>query len=122
MPRTIREERLAVGGKRRRASSKGEVNPLREGLRLERVPDPHILVLFGSTGDLSHRKVLPALAQLWRTNLLPADWKLIAVGRRPYDDETFRKDIGVSLKEHCRVPLEPEMERQFLERITYHRG
>jgi glucose-6-phosphate 1-dehydrogenase len=121
-PRTIREERIAQGGKRKRSTAKSDVNPLREGLRLERVPDPHILVLFGSTGDLSHRKVLPALAQLWRTNLLPADWKLIAVGRRPYDDETFRKDIGVSLEANCRVPLEPEMQRQFLDRISYHRG
>jgi glucose-6-phosphate 1-dehydrogenase len=121
-PRTIREERLALGGKRRRAPAKADVNPLREGLRLERVPDPHVLVLFGSTGDLSHRKVFPALAQLWRTNLLPADWSLIAVGRRPYDDETFRADVAVSLKDHCRVPLDPAMERQFLERISYHRG
>ena len=121
-PRTIREERLAHGGKRRRSIAKSEANPLREGLRLERVPDPHILVLFGATGDLSHRKVLPALAQLWRTNLLPADWKLICVGRRPYDDESFREDVGASLKANSRVPLEPDMERQFLERISYHRG
>jgi glucose-6-phosphate 1-dehydrogenase len=121
-PRTIREERLAARGKRHRAPSKAGVNPLREGLRLERVPDPHILVLFGSTGDLSHRKVFPALAQLWRTNLLPAEWALIAVGRRPYDDESFRADVSASLKQHCRVSLDPEMERTFLERITYHRG
>ncbi len=122
VPRTIREERLALGGKRKRASSKTEVNPLREGLRLERVPDPHIMVLFGSTGDLSHRKVFPALAQLWRTNLLPTDWSLIAVGRRPFDDETFRTDVAASLKEHSRVALEPDIERQFLSRISYHRG
>ena len=121
-PRTIREERIALGGKRRRASSKAEVNPLREGLRLERVPDPHITVLFGSTGDLSHRKVFPALAQLWRTNLLPADWGLIAVGRRPFDDQSFRVEVSKSLKDHSRVALEPDMERQFLDRITYHLG
>jgi glucose-6-phosphate 1-dehydrogenase len=121
-PRTIREERLAAGGKRRRAAAKAGVNPLREGLRLERVPDPHVMVLFGSTGDLSHRKVFPALAQLWRTNLLPADWALIAVGRRPFDDRSFRAEVGTSLKEHCRVALEPDMARQFLGRISYHRG
>jgi glucose-6-phosphate 1-dehydrogenase len=121
-PRTIRQERLALGGKRRRTSAKSDVNPLREGLRLERVPDPHVMVLFGSTGDLSHRKVFPALAQLWRTNLLPADWALIAVGRRPFDDETFRAEVAASLKEHCRVALDPDMERTFLSRISYHRG
>src|SRR6478672_11688270 len=121
-PRTIREERLALGGKRKRSTTKTDVNPLREGLRLERVPDPHILVLFGSTGDLSHRKVFPALAQLWRTNLLPADWSLIAIGRRPYDDGTFRMDIAESLHRNCRVQLDEEAEHQFLERVFYHRG
>jgi glucose-6-phosphate 1-dehydrogenase len=120
-PRTIRELRLSRDGRRRRAAPP-EGNPLREGLRLERVPDPHVMVIFGATGDLSHRKVFPALAQLWRTNLLPQDWMLVAVGRRPYDDPAFRKDIAASLAQWSRVPLEPEAERQFLERIVYHRG
>ncbi|HUG29299.1 MAG TPA: glucose-6-phosphate dehydrogenase [Candidatus Limnocylindria bacterium] len=121
-PRTIRQERLARGGKKRRGPREPTVNPLREGLRLERVPDPHVTVLFGATGDLSHRKVFPALAQLWRTNLLPADWALVAIGRRPYDDETFRVEIGASLEKHSRVKLEPDVTAQFLERIVYHRG
>src|SRR5690349_23539944 len=120
--RTIREERLARDGKRKRPSHREEANPLREGLRLERVPDPHVAVLFGATGDLSHRKVFPALAQLWRTNLLPADWALVAIGRRPYDDGTFRMDIAESLHRNCRVQLDEEAEHQFLERVFYHRG
>ena len=120
--RSIREERLAHDGKRRRAPRTIDVNPLRTGLRLERVPDPHVMVLFGATGDLSHRKVFPALAQLWRTNLLPQDWQLVAIGRRPYDDEQFRDGVRDSLKAYSRVPLDPAVERQFLERITYHRG
>ncbi len=118
----IREERLARNGKRRRAPSHHGLNPLREGLRLERVPDPHVMVLFGATGDLSHRKVFPALAQLWRTNLLPTDWALLAVGRRPYDDESFREDVAGSLHVNCRIQLEPEMERDFLSRISYMKG
>src|SRR5438046_6640143 len=121
-PRTIRGERLARDGKRRRPTHHAEVNPLREGLRLERVPDPHVFVLFGATGDLSHRKVFPALAQLWRTNLLPPDWMLVAVGRRPYGDASFRQEIERSLGEWSRVPLEPEAMHQFLDRIVYHRG
>ncbi|HEV2005294.1 MAG TPA: glucose-6-phosphate dehydrogenase [Candidatus Limnocylindrales bacterium] len=118
---TMRELRLSRDGRRRR-TPQAEGNPLREGLRLERVPDPHVMVIFGATGDLSHRKVFPALAQLWRTNLLPQDWMLVAVGRRPYDDAVFRKEIAASLAQWSRVPLEPEAERQFLERIVYHRG
>jgi len=118
----IRAERLARNGKRRRTPSHHDVNPLREGLRLERVPDPHVMVLFGATGDLSHRKVFPALAQLWRTNLLPADWALLAVGRRPFDDESFREDVAGSLHVHCRIQLDPEIERDFLSRISYIKG
>jgi glucose-6-phosphate 1-dehydrogenase len=121
--RSIRDERLArAGHRRRRAAAGSEANPLRKGLRLERVPDPHVVVLFGATGDLSHRKVFPALAQLWRTNLLPQDWMLLAIGRRPYDDATFRDEVRISLRDFCRVPLDEAMERQFLERICYHRG
>ena len=71
-------------------------------LRLERVPDPAALVLFGGTGDLAHRKVVPALYHLWRTNLLPHEFVLLAIGRRPYDDESFRKDIRASLDEFSR--------------------
>jgi len=117
----MRELRLGHADKRR-AAPRADGNPLREGLRLERVPDPHVMVLFGATGDLSHRKVIPALAQLWRSNLLPQDWMLVAVGRRPYDDATFRAEIAASLAERSRTPLEPETARLFLERIVYHQG
>ncbi|HYL40147.1 MAG TPA: glucose-6-phosphate dehydrogenase, partial [Candidatus Binatus sp.] len=121
--RSIREERLArEGHRRRRTVAATDGNPLRKGLRLEKVPDPHVMVLFGATGDLSHRKVFPALAQLWRTNLLPQDWQLVAVGRRPYDDAAFREELKASLHDFSRVPLEPAVERQFLERVAYHRG
>jgi glucose-6-phosphate 1-dehydrogenase len=120
-PRTMRELRLERTGKRRHAP-RHDANPLREGLRLERVPDPHVMVLFGATGDLSHRKVFPALAQLWRTNLLPQDWMLVAVGRRPYDDETFRAEVAKALTDFSRVQLDAEVARQFLGRIVYHQG
>ena len=95
---------------------------LREGLRLERVPDPCVLVLFGATGDLAHRKVLPALYHLWRTNLLPHEFVVLAIGRRPYDDETFRDEVQASLEKYSRVlPLDEAAWRSFAERIVYQR-
>jgi len=120
-PRTMRGMRLARAGRRRTTSPKLD-NPLREGLRLERMPDPACLVLFGGTGDLAHRKVVPALYQLWRTNLLPHEFMLVAVGRRPYDDASFRADIRSSLATYSRVPVEEGPEHQFLARIVYHQG
>ena len=120
-PRTMKDLRLAHHLKRK-PSSKAEVNPLREGLRLERVPDPSTLVLFGATGDLAHRKVIPALYHLWRTNLLPHEFVVLAIGRRDYDDETLRADFRASLEKYSRVlPLDEAAWRSFCARIRYQR-
>jgi glucose-6-phosphate 1-dehydrogenase len=120
-PRTMKDMRAARQG-RRKAAPRQEDNPLREGLRLERVPDPATLVLFGATGDLAHRKVIPALYQLWRTNLLPHDFVILAIGRRDYDDETLRADFRTSLDKFSRVlPIDEAAWRSFSERIRYQR-
>jgi glucose-6-phosphate 1-dehydrogenase len=117
----MRELRLWRQGHRRSPSRTLE-NPLREGLRLERVPDPAVAVLFGATGDLSHRKVVPALYQLWRTNLLPHEFMLLAIGRREYDDATFRAEIRGALEKYSRVlPLDEAAWKAFSERIWYQR-
>ncbi len=121
-PRTMREMRLSRY-RRRHGSTKASRNPLREGLRLERVPDPCTLVLFGATGDLAHRKVVPALYQLWRTHLLPHEFVLLAVGRRPYTDDAFRDELRAALATYSRVqPVDEAAWRQFSERIVYQRG
>jgi glucose-6-phosphate 1-dehydrogenase len=102
--------------------SKPVENVLREGLRLERVPDPSILVLFGATGDLAHRKVIPALYHLWRTNLLPHEFILLAIGRRDYDDEAFVAEIRTALEQHSRVlPLDEAAWKSFSAQIRYFR-
>src|SRR3954468_24304748 len=120
-PRTMRDLRLAHQGKRK-PPPKNDDNPLREVLRLERVPDPSCLVLFGATGDLAHRKVIPALYQLWRTNLLPHEFMLLALGRREYDDESFRAEIRGSLEKYSRVlPLDEAAWKAFSERVAYQR-
>jgi glucose-6-phosphate 1-dehydrogenase len=117
----MRELRLSRGA--RRKAHKPEDNPLREGLRLERVPDPCTLVLFGATGDLAHRKVVPALYQLWRTNLLPHEFVLLAIGRREYaGEEALRDELRASLEKYSRVlPLDDAAWRSFAARIRYQR-
>ena len=118
-PKTMRDVRLARAS-RRKALPRQLENVLREGLRLERVPDPSVLVLFGATGDLAHRKVAPALYQLWRTNLLPHEFVVLAIGRRPYDNETFRAEIRGALEKYSRVlPLDDPAWRSFAERVQY---
>ena len=64
-PRTMRELRETRESRGKRSSrGRPAENVLREGLRLERVPDPSILTLFGATGDLANRKVIPAIYHL----------------------------------------------------------
>jgi glucose-6-phosphate 1-dehydrogenase len=118
-PRTMRELRLSRQIHRRRRE-KQKTNPLREGLRLERVPDPNVMVLFGATGDLAHRKVVPALYQLWRTNLLPHEFVLLCIGRRPYEVDALRDEFRASLEKYSRVlPLDDAAWRSFASRIEY---
>jgi len=120
-PLTMRDMRLAHAG-RRPTKPRQQENVLREGLRLARIPDPSIVVLFGATGDLAHRKVIPALYQLWRTDLLPHEFQVVAIGRREYDDASFRAEIHASLEKYSRVlPLEESVWRSFEDRITYQR-
>jgi len=118
-PRTMKDLRLSRIGKRASRAKSAE-NVLREGLRLERVPDPAVVVLFGATGDLAHRKVLPAMYQLWRTNLLPHEFVVLAIGRRDYDDESFRAEIHASLEQFSRVlPLDEAAWKSFSHRVRY---
>jgi hypothetical protein len=117
----MRELRLSRGGRRPSKTPPVE-NVLRQGLRLERVPDPSVVVLFGATGDLAHRKVFPALYQLWRTDLLPHEFQVLGIGRRPLDDEGFRKGIRKALEAYSRVlPLDEAAWHSFAERIAYQR-
>ena len=120
-PKTMRELRESRQGKRA-SRAKAAENVLRQGLRLEKVPDPSILVLFGATGDLAHRKVIPAMYHLWRTNLLPHEFLVLAVGRRPYDDDAFVAEVRKSLEQFSRVlPIDEAAWREFSERIHYQR-
>jgi glucose-6-phosphate 1-dehydrogenase len=83
------------------------------------VPDPCAFVLFGATGDLAHRKVVPALYQLWRTNLLPAEFSLVAVARRPYTTN-LRAEIRASVEKYSRVqPIDEDAWAELAKRITY---
>ena len=64
----------------------------------ERIPDPGILVIFGASGDLTKRKLLPALFHLRQANLLPKQFAIVGVARRPLGDE-FAKDMRAGILE-----------------------
>src|SRR4026208_1606914 len=75
------------------------VNPLRSGTRLERTADPCIIVIFGATGDLTRRKLLPALYRLARQRLLPAEFAIVGTSRNEMSDDEFRRKMREALDE-----------------------
>jgi glucose-6-phosphate 1-dehydrogenase len=98
------------------------LNPLREGLILERVPDPCVIVIFGATGDLTHRKILPALYNLHRAGLLPPESSIVGFARRPFTDESFRAEMRKAVEKHSRVPISEAIWDGFAEGIRYQQG
>jgi glucose-6-phosphate 1-dehydrogenase len=69
-------------------------------------PDPTIFILYGATGDLAHRLVLPAFFQLAIAGLLPSDWRLIGNGRGDVSHEDFQERVRKSLEEFGPKPSE----------------
>ncbi|MCW2495071.1 glucose-6-phosphate dehydrogenase [Jatrophihabitans sp.] len=82
-----------------------ESNPLRDprDRRLPRVPEPCALVVFGVTGDLSRKKLLPAIYDLANRGLLPADFVLLGFARRDWGDGDFESIAKKAAKEHART-------------------
>jgi len=74
-----------------------ETNPLRQSLPRSRAPEPCALVLFGATGDLAHRKLVPALFNLYRGGNLPSECAVVCFGRRDWSDDDLRREYEKSI-------------------------
>ena len=70
---------------------------------------PTALVIFGASGDLTARKLIPAVYNLGVDGLLPADFFLVGYGRKPIPDEEFRGLAADAIKEFSRRELTPEV-------------
>lgn len=100
-----------------------ETNPLREGLDQERVPDPSALVIFGASGDLTQRKLIPALYSLAHDGLLPAGQTIIGFARPEYTDEAFRMAMREACDKHARTkPVEDAIWENFAKGLFYVQG
>jgi glucose-6-phosphate 1-dehydrogenase len=86
-------------------------NPLRDPAdrRLPRIPEPCALVVFGVTGDLARKKLLPAIYDLANRGLLPNDFVLLGFARRDWGDGDFAALAKKSAKEHARTPWNEEV-------------
>lgn len=81
--------------------------------------DPCAVVIFGGTGDLCHRKLVPALYNLALDRLLPDGCAVVGVARRPLGREEYVASLRVALQEHSRRPVDPEVWERLAARITY---
>src|SRR5579872_4761271 len=98
-----------------------EVNPLRAGMRLERTPDPCNVVIFGASGDLTKRKLMPALYNLSREHLLPTGFSVLGYSRSEMSNEEFRDAMKQAVVEFGEVPkpLDEEAWRHFADGLSY---
>lgn len=84
---------------------------------------PCVFVLFGATGDLTRRKLAPALYALHRDNLLPENFAILAYARRDKDDNAFREDIKAAINEFApKMPTSGPEWDSFVSRLFYQKG
>jgi glucose-6-phosphate 1-dehydrogenase len=87
----------------------------------ERVPDPCTLVIFGASGDLTRRKLVPAIWHLSQQGRLPGAFALVGVARRELDDQGFRGQMRLALQEYV-GQLDQDRVESFLAGLFYVRG
>jgi glucose-6-phosphate 1-dehydrogenase len=98
-------------------------NPLRTGLRLGRMPEPCTMVIIGATGDLTERKLAPALYNLMLGGALPPEFTVVGFARRDLSDAEFRDHLRKGIDEYSRNrPVKPSIWESFSAGIEYQQG
>ncbi len=94
-------------------------NPFRTGLRLARAPEACAVVVFGASGDLTARKLMPALYNLARERLLPGGFSVVGFSRRDWSDEQFRSAMKEAVAKFSREPLQEDIWATFARELHY---
>ncbi len=99
----------------------GAGNPLRDpgDRRIPRIAGPCGMVIFGVTGDLARKKLMPAIYDLANRGLLPPGFSLVGFARRDWADQDFAQIVHDSVKEHSRTPFSEDVWRQLSEGIRF---
>jgi glucose-6-phosphate 1-dehydrogenase len=101
-------------------STATQPNPLAEGLHDYRVANPSIMVIFGATGDLSSKKLLPAIYNLAKQRLLPAGFAVMGAAIDDLSDDAFRKRASDAIAQHSRTqPIDQTVLSAFLGEVFY---
>jgi glucose-6-phosphate 1-dehydrogenase len=98
-------------------------NPLREGVRALQAPEPCALVIFGATGDLTHRKLVPALYNLAHEGQLPQSFAVVGFARRPKTHDQFRAELRDAVAQFSRFqPINSAVWDSLAQAIFYHQS
>ncbi len=97
-------------------------HPFLEGLSKHRGAPPTAIVIFGASGDLTSRKLIPAMYNLAVDNLLPSDFFLVGYGRKPVPDEEYRAHAHSSVEEFSRRPMNTEIWDRMGSQVFYQSG
>ena len=94
-------------------------NPLFEGLQLRRTPDPCAVVIFGASGDLTKKKLFPALYSLAFRRLLPDKFAIVGVARTEETDEEFKARMREAVQEHGRDEFREDVWETLTDGLRY---
>ena len=97
-------------------------HPFLQNLGRHRGVPPTAIIIFGASGDLTARKLVPAIYNLGLDNLLPTDFRLIGFGRKAIPDDNFRQMTREHLEKYSRRPLNNDCWERLAPSITYHEG
>jgi glucose-6-phosphate 1-dehydrogenase len=90
-----------------------------QDVRLVRTPPPAAIVIFGATGDLTQRKLVPALYSLATDQLLAPETAIVGVARSDLSDDEFRARMRTAVETHARVPVDDDIWEGFAHRLSY---
>ena len=101
-----------------------EFNPLRllSDRRLNRIAGPSALIIFGVTGDLARKKLMPAVYDLANRGLLPPGFALVGFARRDWADQDFAREVHDAVEQHARTPFDENVWKQLAEGIRFVQG
>ena len=94
-------------------------NPLRHGWRISRSPEPGCMVIFGGSGDLTRRKLIPALYRLYQKRMIPAGFTIIGLARSPMSDGQYRDMLRSWVEQDAETPADSEIWDTFAQGIFY---
>jgi glucose-6-phosphate 1-dehydrogenase len=97
-------------------------NPLRTGLQQDKIPEPQILVIYGASGDLTQRKLVPSLYQMRLERRLPPELTIVGVARRDWSHEFFRAHLKEGIEDYGGGLVNPMVWDSFSQGLFYCSG